>query len=116
VQKNQSKLFGNQSEELALGFLQQNGFRIIDRNFYAKKMGEIDIIAIKDDIIHFIEVKSSFSNSFEPIYNITPLKLRKIVKSSQYYLQQKKLIHLAFSIDALIIKNREIEMFENITL
>lgn len=110
------KLFGDQSEDLATEFLQQNGFRIMDRNFYAKKMGEIDIIAIKDEIIHFIEVKSSSNNNYEPIYNITPLKLRKIIKSSQYYLKQKKLNNLAFCIDALIIKNGEIDMIENITI
>ena len=114
--KNQFRLFGNQSEELAVEFLQNNGFKIMDRNFYAKKMGEIDIIAIKDKTIHFIEVKSSFTNSFEPIYNITPRKLQKIIKSSQYYLKQKKLLNLNFCIDALIIKNGEIDMIENITI
>ena len=116
MDRNQFKIFGDQSEELASEFLQRDGFRIMDRNFYAKKMGEIDIIAIKNQTIHFIEVKSSSNNNYEPIYNITPRKLQKIIKSSQYYLKQKKLTNLAFCIDALIIKNGEIDMIENITI
>lgn len=111
---NKNKIFGNQSEELAVKYLEKNGFLIIDRNFYASRLGEIDIIAKKNDILHFIEVKSSRKN-FEPIYNITPTKLNKLIKSANYYLKQKKL-DFAWCIDALVIKNGKIELIENITI
>ena len=44
-------------EEIACKFLVKHGFKVILRN-YRKKWGEIDIIAEKDEKIHFIEVKS----------------------------------------------------------
>jgi len=109
-----SRSFGTLSEDRAINYLQNNGFKIVDRNFYAKKLGEIDIIALKNNILHFIEVKSS-RGSFEPIYNITPAKIRKIINSANYYLKQKKL-NFAWCIDALIIKDDKIELIENITL
>ncbi len=109
-----SRAFGKQSEDKAVEFLLRNGFKIVERNFYASKFGEIDIIAFKDEVLHFIEVKSSHG-SFEPVYNITPAKINKIIKSALYYLKQKNL-DFPWCIDALIIKDKEIEFIENITL
>ena len=109
-----SRAFGKQSEDKAVEFLLRNGFKIVERNFYASKFGEIDIIAFKDEVLHFIEVKSSHG-SFEPVYNITHAKLQKIIKSAYYYLNQKNL-SFAWCIDALIVTNEKIELIENITL
>jgi len=111
---NLSKIFGNKSEDLAVDFLQERGFGIVERNYYASKLGEIDIIAKKANVLHFIEVKSTKKN-FEPIYNITPAKLHKLIKSANYYLKQKNL-DFAWCIDALIIKDKKVELIENITL
>ena len=108
------KAYGQQSEDLATTFLEQNGFRIIERNYFARKMGEIDIIATKDDVWHFIEVKSS-QTSYDAIYNIRPAKIKKVIKSSQYYMKTKGL-DVVFSIDALIVRGKEIEFLENITM
>jgi len=108
------RLFGNKNEDKAISFLMKQGFNIVERNFYAKKLGEIDIIAFKDGILHFIEVKSS-RGSFEPIFNITPKKMDHLIKSANYYLKVKKLT-LPWCIDALIIKGNSIELIENITI
>ena len=108
------KVFGERSETLATSFLEQNGFVILERNFFARKLGEIDIIAKKDDALHFIEVKSG-QRDFDPVYNITPSKLRKVINSAYYYLKTKKL-DMAFSIDALIIRSDQVEFIENVTL
>lgn len=109
-----SKIFGKKSEDFAVDFLQSRGFAIVERNFYASRLGEIDIIAKKGEILHFIEVKSS-QGSFEPIYNITPKKLQKIINSAHYYLKKKDLA-LPWCIDALIVKDGTIEYIENITM
>ncbi len=108
------KTFGDKSETLATSFLEQNGFMILERNFFARKLGEIDIIAKKDDVLHFIEVKSG-KRDFDPVYNVTPAKLRKVINSAHYYLKTKN-IDSAFSIDALIIRYDEVEFIENVTL
>ncbi|CUU39840.1 MULTISPECIES: YraN family protein [Helicobacter] len=103
---------GTRAEERACVFLQERGFEIIERNFFAR-YGEIDIIANKDSILHFIEVKSG--KNFEPIYNITQNKLEKLQKAIGLYLSTHN-ITKAYCLDALIIKGEEIEFLENITL
>jgi len=109
------KIFGDQSETLATQFLEQEGFVILERNYFARKLGEIDIVAQIDDVLHFIEVKSSKFDTFDPVYNVTPSKLRKVINSAQYYIKVKQL-DLAFSIDALIVRGDEVEFIENVTL
>ena len=51
-------LFGFKSEDKAVKYLKNQGFEIITRNFKSK-FGEIDIIAKKTNILHFIEVKAT---------------------------------------------------------
>ena len=48
---------GKLGEDIACRFLEQKGFKIIDRN-YRKKWGEIDIVAKQGQKLHFVEVKS----------------------------------------------------------
>ena len=108
------KPFGNESEELAARYLEDAGYVIVERNFYARKLGEIDIIAQKGAELHFIEVKSGRAD-FDPIYNMTPAKIRKVINSAWYYLKSKNL-DTVFSIDALIIRKGSVELIENITL
>lgn len=103
---------GALAEERACEFLSQKGFEIVERNFFAR-YGEIDIIASKDNILHFIEVKSGAG--FEPIYNITRAKLSKLEKAINFYLMTHNITQ-AFCLDALIIKDNKYELLENITL
>ncbi len=107
-----SRAIGNIAEDLACKFLIKNNYEIIDRNFYSK-FGEIDIIALKDRVLHFIEVKSG--KNFDPVYAITPKKIDKILKTVNYYILKKK-INLEIVIDAIIIKGNDIDLLENITL
>jgi len=109
------KLFGDQSESLATQFLEQEGYVILERNYFARKLGEIDIIAQHEDVLHFIEVKSGKSDSFDPVYNVTPAKLRKVINSAHYYMKTKGL-DIFFSVDALIVRGDEVEFIENVTL
>ncbi|HIQ28851.1 MAG TPA: YraN family protein [Sulfurovum sp.] len=108
------KIFGDKSETLAARFLEQEGYMILERNYFARKLGEIDIIAQYEETLHFIEVKSGRAN-FDPVYNITPAKLRKVIHSAHYYMKNKR-INMAFSIDALIVRGDEVEFIENVTL
>jgi putative endonuclease len=108
------KKYGDQSETLATLFLEQEGLVIIERNYFARKLGEIDIIAMNEDVLHFIEVKAGKAD-FDPVYNVTPAKLRKVINSAHYYMKSKNL-DLSFSIDALIIRGNEVEFIENVTL
>ena len=104
---------GKYFEQKACAYLIEEGYKIIEQNFYAKKLGEIDIICKKDDVYHFVEVKSG--ETFEAVYNITPSKLGKLKRSVDYYLQNRKL-EVAYCIDAVIFAGEELEYLENITL
>ena len=109
-----SKEKGDFAENRAISFFEDSNFKIIETNFYAKKLGEIDIIAKKDDVYHFCEVKSA--QTFElAVQNLTKSKLSKIKRSVDYYLQIKKL-DVAFCIDAIIVNDDSIEILENITM
>jgi putative endonuclease len=114
MRRNLLRQFGNEAEELATRFLEEAGFRIVERNYYARKLGEIDIIAFKNGVLHFIEVKSA-SKDFDPVYNLSPKKLRRVVNSAHYYLKEKRL-DLPFCIDALIVRRGEVELIENVTM
>jgi len=105
---------GRASEDRAIEYLKQRGFEIIERNFYAKRYGEIDIIALKGNRLHFIEVKSSFS-PLAPSFNLTKAKIDKLINSANYYLQIKNL-DIDFTIDALLIHFEEFEYIPNITI
>ena len=104
---------GKYFELKAIDYLKINGFEIIEINYFAKKLGEIDIIAKKDDIYHFVEVKSG--KNFEAIYNITQQKLYKLYRSIELYLKHKNL-DVAYCVDAIIFSGVELEYLENISM
>ena len=108
-----SRAKGNLAEDRASKFLFDNGFNLIERNFYSR-FGEIDIIATKDEVLHFIEVKSGLDYE-SAIQNITPKKLSRLIKTGNVYLKKNKL-DVDFVYDAVIITPKAIELVENITL
>lgn len=106
-----SRKRGDLAEEKAVSFLQSNGYRILERN-YTVRGGEIDIIAFKDSVLHFVEVKSG--ENFDPAYSITPVKMKRIIHTAYSYMKRKNL-DFSYVFDAILIKSGEIEMVENIT-
>lgn len=108
-----SRAKGNIAEERASEFLLNMDFLIIERNFYSR-FGEIDIIAIKDEVLHLIEVKSG--DDYESaVQNITKKKLLKIIKTGYVYMKKNKL-DILFVYDAIIVTPNKIHYIENITL
>ncbi len=85
-------------EKIAQKFLKKHGYTILDYN-YRKKFGEIDVIAKKDKIITFIEVKSvSYATNsthvihetdqYRPEDNVHPQKLLRLSRIIQSYLSE----------------------------
>lgn len=106
-----SRKKGNIAEQKARDYLINNGFCIIHSNYYTP-YGEIDIIATKDNIYHFIEVKSA--RNFNPLLNVTPKKLDRIYKSVALYLSNNDL-DVVYCVDVVSIKNDKIEFFGNVS-
>lgn len=83
-----TKVVGKCGEIKAVDFLKKNKYKILETN-YTCKLGEIDIIAKKDDIIVFIEVKSRSTKKYGlPREAVTIYKQQKIKNVANFYLQQ----------------------------
>lgn len=89
---------GNLAEDIAVKHFVKHQFRILDRN-YRKKWGEIDVVAEKDGILHFIEVKSvscettmppNSTQAYQPEENMHFWKRKRLTKAIQTYLSEKK--------------------------
>ncbi|MEG0545743.1 MAG: YraN family protein [Oscillospiraceae bacterium] len=77
---------GKLGEIKAARFLRDDGYNIISCNFHSR-LGEIDIIASKDNFIGFIEVKTRDENSmFSPADAVDIKKRKKIIATAQVYL------------------------------
>ncbi len=111
---------GDEGEELAADFLQKKGYKIIERNFRIRG-GEIDIIAIFQDTLVFIEVKTRSSNKFgTPLESITPWKLKALIRTAQFYKIKNKNLPDGMRIDAVTVEHDlsgvpQIEHIENIS-
>ncbi len=80
------KQMGNTSEDIALEYLVQQGYRLVQRNFTCKA-GEIDLIVQKGDILVFAEVRSRTGTQYgEPSETVNRKKQDKIKKTAKYYL------------------------------
>ncbi|MEI7473151.1 MAG: YraN family protein [bacterium] len=83
---------GKLGEDLAVKYLQDIGYTVIERNWRYSRLGEIDIIAKNNNQLVFIEVKTRTSAFFgEPIEAITPSKIKKIYKLAEVYLSENTL-------------------------
>ena len=117
---------GNIGEKIACDYLKQRGYFIQNRN-YLKKWGEIDIVAVKSGILHFIEVKSVIhngqDNGYRPEENVHNLKLRRLRRVIQTYLNDEKYgLDAEFQFHVLIVRTNKqtgeskVEIIKNVIL
>jgi putative endonuclease len=70
---------GKKGEALAVSYLEQQGFTVLHCNWRHEQY-EIDIIATRSSVLHFIEVKTRQSLAFGlPEESVTHKKIRSIV-------------------------------------
>ncbi|WP_202711318.1 YraN family protein [Sporosalibacterium faouarense] len=99
--KKNNKLKGDYGEKLAMEYLNDNDYIIIERNF-RNRIGEIDIIAKKDNIIVFIEVKSRKNSKYGYGYEaVNKRKQDKIIKLANSYINFKNLRSFQFRFDII---------------
>lgn len=99
---------GKIGEDVAVQYLEEKGFEIIERNFECKQ-GEIDIIAKnnREKEIVFIEVKTRTNKNYgEPIEALTYYKQKHIIKSIEYYLYIKELEKAFIRIDVIEVYHK----------
>ena len=82
------QMLGKLGENLAAGLLTEEGYEILMRN-YRCRYGEIDLIACRDGILAFIEVKTRQNSRFgEPAESVTTEKQKKIRRTAVCYLSE----------------------------
>ena len=87
--QHQSEL-GKQGEELACRELRRRGYAILARG-YRTRHGEIDIVAMDDGVLVFVEVKARSDRRFGgPLAAITGLKQRKLTRMALDYLARSR--------------------------
>ncbi len=80
------KKIGQAGEELALTYLINKGYKILEHNYFSK-FGEVDIIAFHQDTIVFIEVKTRKSTIQNALSSISPKKQKKISRTALTYIR-----------------------------
>ena len=92
------KDIGNLGERVAAEYLRRRGFTILGRNI-TKKTGELDIVAQEGKTLYFVEVKTllckefprsaRYESIYSPAENLHPYKLRKVVRTAEWYVAEK---------------------------
>lgn len=103
---------GKQAEEQVAQRLEQNGFTILEYN-YRKRGGEIDLIATKESLLVFVEVKMRTQSYFDLGDVITAGKQKKIIMTAKDYLARSKYHHsFSYRFDVALVQgiNKKIEL------
>lgn len=84
-----SQRTGELGETIAVKYLQSRGFAVIERN-YTKKWGELDIVATKNGLLHFVEVKSVKYRSYRPEEQVHARKIARLRRTIETYTTERQ--------------------------
>ena len=102
--KTHNQRIGRWGEQAAADHLIESGYAILARNARTP-FGEIDIIAIQNEITTFFEVKTRTSNKMGyPEESVTPKKHAHMTAAAEYYASENGIDH--WQIDILSIEGR----------
>jgi len=108
-------LTGRTGEEIAEKYLQAQGYSMLGRNVKTGR-GEVDLIAKKDGVIVFVEVKARTKNDgFAPSDRINPAKVQRLLGAAELWLS-KQSEEFPARIDVIgVCEGRVVEHYEDIT-
>ena len=99
---------GKKGEQLAVDFLIENGYDIVERNYRFNK-AEVDIIAQKEDVLAIIEVKTRSTADFgNPQDFVKPKQIKNLVKAVDEYVTVNNLeVDVRFDIIAIVKEEKQ---------
>jgi putative endonuclease len=102
---NYKRKLGQRGEEIAAGYLREQGYTILARNWRCPA-GEVDIVAREGETLAFVEVRTRRRGSRlgTPEESVTPRKQARMVEVAQTYLQEAGLGDVAWRIDVVAIE------------
>lgn len=89
-------------EDFAASFLTKKGLKIIERNFHTRQ-GEIDIIALDENKLVFVEVKTRKTSFDVPEESVNEKKQQRIRKIAEAYMVKKEQIEKPTRFDVIIL-------------
>lgn len=94
---------GKKGEQLAVDFLLEHDYTIVERNYRFNK-AEVDIIAQQQDILAIIEVKTRSNTDFgNPQDFVKPKQIKNLVKAVDEYVAENQLdVEVRFDIIAIV--------------
>ena len=108
----QNKKLGKEGENIAVKYLKNNGYKILERG-YKNPFGEVDIIASKEEVIAFIEVKTRLNENYgAPSEAVDRKRREKYLRAAEYYFYGKQ-IDVTVRFDIIEILRGEINHIEN---
>jgi putative endonuclease len=95
---------GRAGEDAAVLFLKNKGMEIIARNF-RRRSGEVDIIAVEEDTLVFVEVKSWSAYGIDALeQGLDIKKQRRIIETAKYFLlSNRKYRYMAIRFDIVFV-------------
>ncbi len=110
---NWNKTTGNKGEDLAAIYLSEHGYEIIERNWRFRH-AEVDIIASKNNRLHFFEIKTRTSGKYgKPEESMSYKKMNMLrTAAEEYQYRNKQWKYLQFDVLAItLINNIPVEYF-----
>ncbi len=102
------KQLGNDAESIAQHYLEQKGYRLVQANFQCR-MGEVDLIMQKGNLLVFVEVRSRSSQTYgTPVETVNRTKQEKIRKTAAYFLYRNpkfETCYCRFDVVSVLWKN-----------
>lgn len=110
------KLLGKAGEDRAAQFLSKRGYKILERN-YRTRNGEIDLVALHEGTVVFVEVKTRTSDAYgAPELAVTPRKQQRMIKAALGYIKYRKLHQVPCRFDVVAISDateNKIDVIQN---
>jgi putative endonuclease len=97
---------GDEAEDAVVCFLEAHGYRVRARN-YACRWGEIDVVAERDDVVCFVEVRMRSSAVWgDPSATVSYAKQRRVVRAALHYLHHHPLGERMARFDVVAVVGR----------
>jgi len=98
---------GQQAEQWANHYLQQQGLTLITKN-YACRRGEIDLIMQDQQTLVFVEVRYRKSSAFgSALESVNTKKQQKLIFTAEHYLQQQNTAFSSYRFDVIAITHEQ---------
>ena len=98
-----TKKTGAAGESAVAQWLTDHGFFVLEKN-YRTREGEVDLIAQKDDLIVFVEVKTRKKRHFCLSQVIVPKKQKRLILAAKQYIFNQQYIDKAFRFDVALVE------------